>query len=236
VELPASTGGELGDFTSALRRQRWVLVLVAAVVAVAGTVLVVRRPATWTSTASVLVPESSDGAGARGDSLVDLSTQRQVLRSDTVAATARERLAGEDVGLAEADPEDLAARVDVEVPVDTRVLRLTARGDDAQQARAVARAFVSAYRDISYLNAVADRNSLSDVVEGELADAEASLDDANDALGNAALRLGGRARGPVPALGRDRPHHLAPGPPQRALGHPAAAGAGADTRRRGDDH
>jgi polysaccharide biosynthesis transport protein len=186
VELPASTGGELGDFTSALRRQKWVLVLVGAVVAVAGTVLVVRRPASWTSTASVLVPESSDGAGARGDSLVDLSTQRQVLRSDTVAATARERLAGEDVGLAEADPEDLAARVDVEVPVDTRVLRLTARGDDAQQARAVARAFVSAYRDISYLNAVADRNSLIDVVEGELADAEASLDDANDALGNAA--------------------------------------------------
>jgi polysaccharide biosynthesis transport protein len=185
VELPASTGGELGDFTSALRRQKWVLLLVAAVVAVAGTVLVLRRPTTWTSTASLLVPESGDGAGARGD-IVDLSTQRQVLRSETVAATARQRLGGEDVGLADVDPEDLAARVDVEVPVDTRVLRLTARGDDARQARAVARAFVSAYRDISYLNAVADRNSLIDVVEGERADAEADLDDANDALAAAA--------------------------------------------------
>jgi Mrp family chromosome partitioning ATPase/capsular polysaccharide biosynthesis protein len=183
VELPASTGGELGDFTSALRRQKWVLVLVAALVAIAGTVLVLRRPATYTSTAALLVPERADGAGARGDSLVDLSTQRQVLRSETVAATAAERLA--DVGLEDADADDLAARVDVEVPVDTRVLRLTASGDDARQARAVARAFVSAYRDLAYLNAIADRNALIDVVEGELADAEGALEEANDALGAA---------------------------------------------------
>ena len=185
VELPASTGGELGDFVGALRRQVWLLVLVAGAVALAGSVLVLRRPATWTSTASLLVPQSSEGAGARSDSLVDLSTQRQVVRSDSVAAAARERLAGEDGGLGDAELRDLAARVDVEVPVDTRVLRLTASGDDPREARAVARAFVSAYRDLAYLDAVGDRNSLIDVVDGELADAQADLEDANDALADA---------------------------------------------------
>ena len=39
VELPASSGGELGDFTSALRRQKWVFLVVAVVIAVAVTLM-----------------------------------------------------------------------------------------------------------------------------------------------------------------------------------------------------
>ena len=190
VELPAASGGELGDFTHALRRQAWVLVLVAALVAVTGTAMVLRRPASWTSTASLLVPEQSSG-GARGDALVDLSTQRQVLRSETVGALARDRLADQDVGLEDADPGDLVARVAVEVPVDTRVLRLTASGEDAAQAEAVARAFVSSYRDLSHLDAVADRNGLIDLLEDDLDDADADLQSVNDEL--SAARSGSAA-------------------------------------------
>jgi Mrp family chromosome partitioning ATPase len=191
VELPAASGGELGDFTHALRRQAWLLVLVAALVVLVGTVLVLRRPASWTSTASLLVPEESSGGAARSDSLVDLSTQRQVLRSETVAALARDRLAEEDVGLEDASPGDLVGRVAVEVPVDTRVLRLTASGDDAAQARGLARAFVSSYRDIAYLDAVADRDGLIELLQDDLEEADADLRDVNDEL--SAARRGSAA-------------------------------------------
>ncbi len=237
VELPASTGGELGDFVGALRRQVWLLVLVAAAVAVTGTVLVLRRPATWTSTASLLVPQSSVAAGARSDSLVDLSTQRQVVRSESVAAAARERLVGEDGGLGDADLGDLASRVDVEVPVDTRVLRLTASGDDPREARAVARAFVSAYRDLAYLDAVGDRNSLIDVVDGEVADAQADLDEANDALAAASsgsvAELEARSRRSVvtdriTSLEDRRNELLATAVPQVRILTPAAAATTTD--------
>jgi Mrp family chromosome partitioning ATPase/uncharacterized protein involved in exopolysaccharide biosynthesis len=185
VELPPASGGELGDFVKALRRQAWVLVLVAVLVGAAGTALVLRKPATWTSTASLLVPAVDEGAGARGDSLVDLNTERQVLRSNTVAAVAAERLDGAGVGLDDADPEELVGRVTVEVPVDTRVLRVTVTGDSPKQARAVNRAFLSAYRDLAYLNAVADRNELLEVIDGELETADEDLGEANDDMASA---------------------------------------------------
>jgi Mrp family chromosome partitioning ATPase/capsular polysaccharide biosynthesis protein len=180
VELPPASGGELSEFVRALRRQAWVLLLVTALVVAAGTALVMRRSATWTSTASLLVPAVDEGAGARGDSVVDLNTERQVLRSNTVAALAAERLDGAGVGLDDADPEDLVARVAVEVPVDTRVLRVTVTGDSAEQARALNRAFLSSYRDLAYLNAVRDRNELLDVLDTELEAADEDLEETND--------------------------------------------------------
>jgi Mrp family chromosome partitioning ATPase/capsular polysaccharide biosynthesis protein len=186
VELPPASGGELGDFVKALRRQAWVLVLVFALVMAAGTALVMRRSATWTSTASLLVPAATnEGGGARGDSVVDLNTERQVLRSHTVAAVVAERLDGAGVGLDDADGEDLIGRVAVEVPVDTRVLRVTVTGDSAKQARAVARAFLSSYRDLAYLNAVGDRNTLLEVVDEELETADEDLEDVNEAMASA---------------------------------------------------
>ena len=199
VELPPASGGELGDFVKAIRRQAWVLILVAALVTAAGTALVMRRDATWTSTASMLVPAvSNEGGGARGDSVVDLNTERQVFRSNTVAALAAESLDGAGVGLDDADPEDLVARVAVEVPVDTRVLRVTVTGDSAKQARAVTRAFLTSYRDLAYLNAVTDRNALLEVIDGELETADEDLEDINEEMAGAptgsAAALGARSR------------------------------------------
>jgi polysaccharide biosynthesis transport protein len=198
VELPPASGGELGDFVKAMRRQAWVLVLVAVVVAAAGTALVMRKPATWTSTASLLVPATGDGGGARADSIVDLNTERQVFRSNTVAALAAESLDGAGVGLDDVDPEDLVARVAVEVPVDTRVLRVTVTGDSAKQARAVTRAFLTSYRDLAYLNAVTDRNALLDVIDAELESADDDLEEINEEMAAAptgsAAALGARSR------------------------------------------
>ena len=232
VELPAASGGELGDFADALRRQAWLLLLVAALVAVVGTAVVLRRPASWTSTASLLVPADGEGAGARSDSVVDLNTERQVLRSETVATVAAERLAGEDVGLEDVDPRDLAAHIAVEVPVDTRVLRLTATGDSAAQARSLARAFVSAYRDLRYLQGVADRNGTIDVLDRELAEADEDLQAANDDLASAApgsvAEITARSRRSlvidrIGALQEDRGELLAGATPQVRVLSPAGS-------------
>ncbi|MBM7518320.1 hypothetical protein [Nocardioides nitrophenolicus] len=76
--------------------------------------------------------------GGRGDDLVNLETEAQVLRSDTVARAVLDQL--HEGGT----PADLLAAVTVSVPPNTQLLQITARGPD--DATAVARA--SAFGDV----------------------------------------------------------------------------------------
>lgn len=76
--------------------------------------------------------------GGRGDDLVNLETEAQVLRSDTVARAVLDQL--QEGGT----PADLLAAVTVAVPPNTQLLQITARGHD--DATAVARA--SAFGDV----------------------------------------------------------------------------------------
>lgn len=76
--------------------------------------------------------------GGRGDDLVNLETEAQVLRSDTVARAVLDQL--QEGGT----PADLLDAVSVVVPPNTQLLQITARGPD--DATAVARA--SAFGDV----------------------------------------------------------------------------------------
>lgn len=115
--------------------------------------------------------------GGRGDELVNLETEAQVLRSDAVARVVLAELG--ETGSA----EELLSAVDVEVPANTQLLEITARGPDDAAATRRASTFASVYleyRRARTLAAVADRTSrmkeLLAVREDERSEALVQLD------------------------------------------------------------
>ncbi|TQK73061.1 hypothetical protein FBY23_4885 [Nocardioides sp. SLBN-35] len=100
-----------------------------------------RRSQEHVGTATIMLHPLEGNAyspGGRGDDLVNLETEAQVLRSDTVARAVLDQL--HETGT----PADLLAAVTVAVPPNTQLLQITARGHD--DATAVARA--SAFGDV----------------------------------------------------------------------------------------
>lgn len=77
--------------------------------------------------------------GGRGDELVNLETEAEVLRSEAVA-----RGVLEELGVA-GDPQELLASIAVSVPPNTQLLRVSASAADDATAIARASAFVTVY-------------------------------------------------------------------------------------------
>lgn len=77
--------------------------------------------------------------GGRGDDLVNLETEAQVLRSDAVARAVLERIGGAE------GPSALLASIDVAVPPNTQLLEISARGRDDRTAVVRASAFADVY-------------------------------------------------------------------------------------------
>lgn len=95
----------------------------------------------YTATTSVLVtplegnPYSPEG---RGDDLINLETEAQLVTTDTVAKLAAGQLPG-------SDPARLRAKVSVSVPPNTQVLNISYTDQSARGARDGAQAFANAY-------------------------------------------------------------------------------------------
>lgn len=137
---------------------------VAAVLAVvlgagAGTAWARHRGQEHTATAVIMLAPSEGNAyspGGRGDDLVNLETEAQVLQSDAVARAVLAAL--KESGT----PADLLAAIKVDVPPNTQLLDITARGPDDATALARATAFAKVYLDYRKSRTVAaitDRTS-----------------------------------------------------------------------------
>jgi len=126
-----------GQLLSLLRRYVPLLLLLAVLGAGAGVAAALVLPAPYKATATVLVsplegnPYSPDG---RGDDLVNLQTEAQLVTTDRVA-----KIAGQKLGHA---PEGTIA---VDVPPNTQVLNLTYTAKSSANARTGAQAFADAY-------------------------------------------------------------------------------------------
>ncbi|WP_240044622.1 hypothetical protein, partial [Nocardioides albidus] len=119
-----------------------VAMLVAAVAASAAVMWARRLQTEHVATAVIMVHPLEGNAyspGGRGDDLVNLETEAQVLRSDAVARTVLDQL-GE-----KGEPSDLLSAVDVTVPPNTQLLQITTRGPDDATAVARASAFADVY-------------------------------------------------------------------------------------------
>ncbi len=150
-------GSTLGDYTGAFRRRWWVVVLGALVgLGLAATYLLV-APKAYIATASVYVTPLggvSDNAvdGARLNSGVNLDTEAQLVTSQAVSSRAKVILqTPEIVG-------QLVQNVQVAVPPNTNVLRISFTAGSAEEARDGAAAYAAAYLENR-------RNTANDLLE-----------------------------------------------------------------------
>jgi Mrp family chromosome partitioning ATPase/uncharacterized protein involved in exopolysaccharide biosynthesis len=126
-----------GQLLSVLRRYVTLLILLAVAGVGAGVAAALVLPAPYQATATVLVsplqgnPYSPDG---RGDDLVNLQTEAQLVATDRVAKIAEQKLGHEPEG-----------EIAVAVPPNTQVLNLTYTATNSANARSGAQAFADAY-------------------------------------------------------------------------------------------
>lgn len=117
-------------------------VLLVALGAVAGTAWASYAGREHVATATILLHPLEGNAyspGGRGDDLVNLETEAQVLRSDAVAQAVLRRLGSSGT------PAGLLARVSVVVPPNTQLLEISVRADDDATAAERASAFAGVY-------------------------------------------------------------------------------------------
>ncbi|MDQ6527204.1 hypothetical protein RB608_26555 [Nocardioides sp. LHD-245] len=119
-----------------------VAVLVAGLSAAAAVAWARHRQGEHVATAVIMLHPLEGNAyspGGRGDDLVNLETEAQVLRSDAVARAVLDQLG------APGEPSDLLGATSVVVPPNTQLLEITTRGADDATAVARASAFADVY-------------------------------------------------------------------------------------------
>jgi uncharacterized protein involved in exopolysaccharide biosynthesis/Mrp family chromosome partitioning ATPase len=138
----------LADYTGALRR-RWWLILLVAIIATAGAAGYFRTAhKVYTASASVYVTASSSGsagqvANGRTTSAVNLDTEAQVVQSATVAQAADKLMHSTD------NVQRLLSRVSVTVPANSQVLAISCEASSPDAAASCAQAFAQAYLNYS---------------------------------------------------------------------------------------
>ncbi|CAM3886331.1 hypothetical protein NOMA109596_15230 [Nocardioides marinus] len=104
------------------------------------------------------LPGNPFSPGGRGDELVNLETEAQLVRSDAVA-----ELVARDLGLS-AEPSELLEVVSVDVPANTQLLRITAEAGSDTDARRLAQGFADtflAYRSARTQSSMFDQLELA---------------------------------------------------------------------------
>jgi capsular polysaccharide biosynthesis protein len=128
----------LADSTTVLRAHIVLVLAVTTLVVSTAMGVLFSRPVVYQSTASVLVnPMVLSGAVAQP---VDMATEKAVTSSGAVLS-----IASEDLGI---PISDLVDNLSVDVPVDTRILEITASSTTVAEARRLAGAIANAY--VSY--------------------------------------------------------------------------------------
>jgi hypothetical protein len=158
------------------------LVLVGAVVAsVLGAGWALQRRGEHTATSVVMLHPLAGNAyspGGRGDDLVNLETEAQVLRSEAVARAVLDRLG------VDGEPAGLLAAIRVRVPPNTQLLEITAKGNDEFTALTRVSAFAEVYlafRRARTESAVFEQTSrLDELVDARAEERTAAIDKLED--------------------------------------------------------
>lgn len=163
-----------GHLLALVRRYLGALIGLAVLGTVLGVVLEMAVPPPFKATATVLVsplegnPYSPEG---RGDDLVNLQTEAQLVATDSVAKIVQKKLGHE----AEGD-------IGVTVPPNTQVLNLTYTAGSSGNARAGAQAFADAYLEYRTQRAQAVVNNQLAKLKAQSARVERLLQRANNEL------------------------------------------------------
>lgn len=177
------TGFRIGDVVAMIRR-RWPVVFGAALLGLfAGYLVYAGAPTTYSATARVQVRpiKLNQFDPDNKDNLVDIATEKDLVKSDAVADAVRQKL-----GLT-GENRAILARVAVATEVDSLVLKLTFAGDTAKEAQDGANAVANGYITQRQDSATATRDTqvakLDEQIKSKtaaLTEAQASLDAMSD--------------------------------------------------------
>jgi succinoglycan biosynthesis transport protein ExoP len=134
----ADSSIDLRDYVAVLRRQRWLIVLAAALGLGAGFGYSIASTPVYTGTAEVLVrPMSLDPLDSAADDF-SVETEREVVLSSAVARIAARRLGAPS-------PQALLEHVEVDIPAESRVMEIAYSDPDPNRAYMASAAFADAY-------------------------------------------------------------------------------------------
>ncbi|XRQ11697.1 hypothetical protein ACN3XK_12660 [Actinomadura welshii] len=160
-----------GQLLSLVRRYMAALIVLGVLGAGAGIALEIAVPPPYQATATVLVsplegnPYSPEG---RGDDLVNLQTEAQLVATDGVGKIVQKKLGREPEG-----------EVEVTVPPNTQVLNLTYTTNSSTNARTGAQAFADAYLEYRTQRAQGVVNNQLKKLEAQAAKVERQLAQTN---------------------------------------------------------
>ncbi len=140
----SQTSPRQGALRAALRHSAVMLLVLAAVGTVLGAGAGLRRAEDHTARASILISPLTGNPfypGGRGDDLINLETEAQLVRSDPVARDVASRL--DDTG----SPAALLAGLSVSVPANTQILTIEYTSGSDLDALRRAQGFADAYLD-----------------------------------------------------------------------------------------
>lgn len=179
--MAADYSNSSGQLAVMVRRHLRLLIVLAVLGAAIGAGLVLVLPAKYSATASVLVtplegnPYSPTG---RGDDLVNLETEAQLVGTDAVARIAQGKLRGGEVGR-------LRSQVSASVPPNTQVVNITYTTDSARGAEQGARVFAESYLEYRRQRAQSVLDGKLKKLQEQSARVEANLRNATQQLASA---------------------------------------------------
>ncbi|GGV14619.1 hypothetical protein GCM10010182_39090 [Actinomadura cremea] len=178
VEHSAEARGQL---VAMLRRRMRLLIALVVAGTVVGVGAGVMLPAEYSATASVLVtplegnPYSPEG---RGDDLINLETEAQLVQTDAVAELVQQKLKGEDIAT-------LRSNVSTVVPPNTQILNIVYNAGGGDAAETGARAFAEAYLKYRQQRSQAVINGKLKKLEEQAVKVQENMETANQQLATA---------------------------------------------------
>lgn len=171
---------ELGDYLAVLRRRWWIIAMLASAGLLVAGAVVMLAPKVYTATAAVYVPslrtdDSQVVSGTTG-ALVDMDTEAQIVRSQTVAELAARRIR------TPVRPRQLTSQVSVTVPPNSTVLDIACDAPRPARAAACADAIAGAYLALrlsdatdAVQSALSAEQSKMNLLAGQIAALKATL-------------------------------------------------------------
>jgi polysaccharide biosynthesis transport protein len=181
---PRQQAAELRDYVSVIRRHKRSILVIVATFTLAGLAYSTTRPASYRSSARVLVLQAAGGTigavpGTSQGKPINLETEAEIVSSGAVAELARQSLHSP------MSAQELAKHVDAGFTTDSQVLAIGFTADSPGRAQAGAQAFADGYlafKTTQMNDAVAKMQS---TLDDRLASLKQRLDDANDTIATA---------------------------------------------------
>lgn len=130
---------DLRDYLGVLRRRKWSIALVVALVVGSTLAFSVRQTPVYESTVRVLVKPINPSQAVQGASFIDLDTEKGLVESPVVAELAAQALGGGT------PPGVLIGNVSVSIPANTQFLDITYSSPDRRGSARAAQALAQAY-------------------------------------------------------------------------------------------